>query len=39
MTQIKVFNQTIYLLYIFDKSEKDNISDKEIKELIKVFPV
>jgi mRNA-degrading endonuclease RelE of RelBE toxin-antitoxin system len=28
-------NRTIYLLTIFDKSEKDNISDKELGQLIK----
>jgi len=39
MTQVKVVNQTVYLFSIFDKTEKDNISDKEIKELIKEIPV
>jgi hypothetical protein len=38
MTQVKIVNQTVYLFSIFDKSEKDNISDKEIKELIKEIP-
>jgi hypothetical protein len=30
-----VSNNTVYLLSIFDKSEKDNLSDKELKELLK----
>jgi mRNA-degrading endonuclease RelE of RelBE toxin-antitoxin system len=39
MTQIKVVNQTVYLFSIYDKGEKENISDNEIKELIKEIPV
>lgn len=39
MTHVKVVNQTVYLFSIYDKSEKGNISDKEIKELIKDIPV
>ncbi len=31
---IVVFNQTKYLLTIYDKSEKENISDKELDELL-----
>jgi hypothetical protein len=39
LSQVKVVNQTVYLFSIFDKTEKDIISDKEIKELIKNIPV
>lgn len=38
MTQVKVVNQTVYMFSIYDKSEKDSISDSEIKELIKDIP-
>jgi mRNA-degrading endonuclease RelE of RelBE toxin-antitoxin system len=39
MAQVKVVNQTVYLFSIYDKSEKENISDNEIKELIKDIPL
>jgi len=39
MTQVKIVNQTVYLFSIYDKGEKENISDSEIKELIKDVPV
>jgi mRNA-degrading endonuclease RelE of RelBE toxin-antitoxin system len=39
MAQVKVVNQTVYLFSIYDKSEKENISDNEIQELIKDIPV
>jgi hypothetical protein len=35
ITNFIVSNKTIYLLSIFDKSEKDNLSDKELQELLK----
>jgi hypothetical protein len=35
MTCVKVLDQFVYLLTIYSKSEKDNITDKELKELIK----
>jgi hypothetical protein len=35
ITHVYVANQTVYLLTIFDKSNQDNISDKELKELLK----
>lgn len=31
---VKIVNQTAYLLTIFDKSDKENISDKELDELL-----
>ena len=34
ITCFKVTQHTVYLLTIFDKSEQENISDKEIKELL-----
>jgi mRNA-degrading endonuclease RelE of RelBE toxin-antitoxin system len=39
MTHVKVVNQTVYLFSIYDKGEKENISDNEIKELIRDLPV
>jgi hypothetical protein len=30
--------QTVYLLSIYDKSEKQNLSDGELKELLKLIP-
>jgi mRNA-degrading endonuclease RelE of RelBE toxin-antitoxin system len=35
MTQVKVVNKTVYLFSIYDKGEKENISDNEILNLIK----
>lgn len=32
---IKITNDKIFLLTIYDKSEKDDISDKELNELLK----
>ena len=34
ITRVKVVNQTVYLLSIYDKSEKDSISDKELNDLL-----
>ncbi|MEX0986479.1 MAG: type II toxin-antitoxin system RelE/ParE family toxin [Bacteroidales bacterium] len=34
ITCVKVVNQTAYLLTIYDKSEKESISDKELDELL-----
>lgn len=33
-----VSHHTVYLLSIYDKSEKENITDKEIEELLKFVP-
>ena len=38
ITYLQISQTTIYLLSIYDKSEKENISDKEIKELLKHIP-
>jgi len=35
ITYVQVLQTTVYLLSIFDKSEQENISDKELLELIK----
>jgi len=35
ITHLHVTNTKIYLIYIYDKSEQDSISDKEIRGLIK----
>ncbi|SEO43390.1 type II toxin-antitoxin system RelE/ParE family toxin [Mucilaginibacter sp. OK283] len=35
ITCFKVVQSTVYLLTLFDKSEKENIPDKELKELLK----
>jgi hypothetical protein len=29
--------ENVYLLTVFDKSEKENISDKELQELLKMI--
>lgn len=34
---IRIVNTTIYLLAIFDKSEKDNLPEKELRQLIKTI--
>lgn len=34
ITCVKIVNQTAYLLTIYDKSIKENISDKELDELM-----
>ena len=35
ITNIKISNNIIYLLTIFDKTDQDTISDKELKELLR----
>ena len=39
MTQIKVVKKIVYLFSIYDKSDKNSISDNEIKQLIKDIPL
>ena len=34
ITCFKILHKTVYLLTIFDKSEQETISDKELKELL-----
>ena len=38
ITNFIVTNATVYLLSIYDKSEKENLSDKELGELLKYLP-
>lgn len=38
ITCVRVTGSTVYLITIFDKSEKDNISDKELKNMIRQIP-
>jgi mRNA-degrading endonuclease RelE of RelBE toxin-antitoxin system len=38
ITNFVISDNTIYLLSIYDKSEKDNVTDKEINELLKYIP-
>ena len=37
ITCVKFINNTVYLISIFDKSERENILDKELKALINQF--
>ena len=38
ITHVQVTNEKVYLLSIYDKSEQDNISDKEIDSLLALIP-
>jgi hypothetical protein len=38
ITNFLVTDSTIYLLAIYDKSEKDNITDKELDDLLQFIP-
>jgi len=38
ITHLKVSHIAVYLLSIYDKSDQENISDKELKELLKEIP-
>lgn len=38
ITYLQVSNTIVYLLSIYDKSEKENISDKELQELLQWIP-
>ncbi len=35
ITHLKIANKAVYLLSIYDKSEQENISDKELEELLR----
>ncbi len=39
ITNIAVRNQIVYLLSIYDKSEKENISDLELQRLLSKIPI
>jgi mRNA-degrading endonuclease RelE of RelBE toxin-antitoxin system len=38
ITNIVVTDSTVYLLTIYDKSEKENLSDAELNALLKLIP-
>ncbi len=38
ITNFVIADDTVYLLSIYDKSDKDNLTDKELKELLKYVP-
>jgi len=38
LTQVKIIKETVYLFSIYDKSEREDIPDKTIKDLIKNIP-
>ena len=37
ITHLFIKNETVYLLSLYDKSEQNSISDKEIKDLLKLI--
>ncbi len=39
LTQVKIVKETVYLFSIYDKSDKADISDKIIQQLIKEIPL
>ena len=38
ITNIVIADDTVFLIAIYDKSEKDNLTDKELKELLQHIP-
>ena len=38
ITCVKVVETTVYLLTIFDKAEKENILDKDLRQMLKLLP-
>jgi mRNA-degrading endonuclease RelE of RelBE toxin-antitoxin system len=38
IANIVITDATVYLLSIYDKSEKENLTDKELEELLKAIP-
>lgn len=39
ITNIVISETTVYLLSIYDKSEKENLTDTELDELLKAIPI
>lgn len=39
ITNIVISDEIVYLLCIYDKSEKDNLSDRELSELLQLVPI
>jgi mRNA-degrading endonuclease RelE of RelBE toxin-antitoxin system len=38
ITNFLISEKTVYLISIYDKSEKENLTDKELKELLRLVP-
>ena len=38
ITNVVIIEKTVYLLSIYDKSERENLSDKELKQLLDDIP-
>lgn len=38
ITHVRVVSSRVYLLSIFDKSEKDTLSERELRELLALIP-
>lgn len=38
ITNFIIAEETVFLISIYDKSEKDNLTDKELDELLKFVP-
>lgn len=39
ITNLVIADETVYLLSIYDKSDKDNLTAKELEELLKEVPI
>ena len=39
VTNFVVTDQTVYLLSIYDKADKENLTDKELEELLTYIPL
>ncbi len=39
ITNFVIAEETVFLISIYDKSEKENLTDKELNELLKYVPV
>jgi len=38
ITFVKVVKSTVYLAFIYDKSEKENVTDKELEQIFNLIP-
>ena len=38
IANIKIINRTVYLVTIYDKSQKETVSMKELKQFVKLIP-
>lgn len=38
ITYVKIIDSNVYLLALYDKSEKENLTDKELSQLLKNIP-